>query len=53
MQKLIDNLKSDPLMAQKAENIKAYLKNDETFNRYLGEVWGRPAQLGKKRYQQR
>ena len=38
--KLIDNLKSDPLMAQKAENIKAYLKNDETFNRYLGEVWG-------------
>ena len=40
VQKLIDNLKSDPLMAQKAENIKAYLKNDETFNRYLGEVWG-------------
>ncbi|WP_163365791.1 DUF445 family protein, partial [Enterobacter asburiae] len=35
VQKLIDNLKSDPLMAQKAENIKAYLKNDETFNRYL------------------
>ena len=29
VQKLIDNLKSDPLMAQKAENIKAYLKNDE------------------------
>ncbi|ENZ7730407.1 DUF445 domain-containing protein, partial [Klebsiella aerogenes] len=38
-QKLIDNLKSDPQMAQKADNIKAYLKNDETFNRYLGEVW--------------
>ena len=37
--KLIDNLKSDPLMAEKADNIKAYLKNDETFNRYLGEVW--------------
>lgn len=26
-------------MAEKADNIKAYLKNDETFNRYLGEVW--------------
>jgi uncharacterized membrane-anchored protein YjiN (DUF445 family) len=35
--KLIDNLKTDPLLAEKAENIKAYLKNDETFNRYLGE----------------
>ena len=40
MQKLIDNLKSDPDMAQKADNIKARLKNDETFNHYLGEVWG-------------
>ena len=37
--KLIDNLKSDPQMAEKADSIKAYLKNDETFNRYLGEVW--------------
>ncbi len=27
-------------MAQKADNIKAWLKNDETFNHYLGEVWG-------------
>ncbi|WP_308564526.1 DUF445 domain-containing protein [uncultured Klebsiella sp.] len=36
---LIDNLKSDPQMAEKADHIKAYLKNDETFNRYLGEVW--------------
>ncbi|MCP5883309.1 DUF445 family protein, partial [Klebsiella pneumoniae] len=33
--KLIDNLKSDPQMAEKADSIKAYLKNDETFNRYL------------------
>ena len=40
VQKLIDNLKSDPDMAQKADNIKAWLKNDETFNHYLGEVWG-------------
>jgi uncharacterized membrane-anchored protein YjiN (DUF445 family) len=26
-------------MAVKAENIKRYLKNDEAFNRYLGEMW--------------
>nr|WP_080888758.1 DUF445 domain-containing protein [Raoultella ornithinolytica] len=37
--KLIDNLKTDPLLAEKAEGIKAYLKNDEAFNRYLSEVW--------------
>jgi uncharacterized membrane-anchored protein YjiN (DUF445 family) len=37
--KLIDNLKTDPLLAEKADNIKAYLKNDEAFNRYLSEVW--------------
>jgi uncharacterized membrane-anchored protein YjiN (DUF445 family) len=37
--KLIDNLKADPEMAVKAENIKRYLKNDEAFNRYLGEMW--------------
>ncbi|TSJ56387.1 DUF445 domain-containing protein [Atlantibacter subterraneus] len=38
--KLIDNLKSAPEMAEKANNIKRYLKNDEAFNRYLGELWG-------------
>ncbi len=38
--KLIDKLKSDPEMAQKAENIKSYLKEDEAFNRYLSELWG-------------
>ncbi|MCT4701060.1 DUF445 domain-containing protein [Enterobacteriaceae bacterium H20N1] len=37
--KLIDKLKSDPEMAEKAENIKSYLKEDEAFNRYLGELW--------------
>lgn len=37
--KLIDNLKNDPEMAAKGENIKHYLKNDEAFNRYLGEMW--------------
>ncbi|MEW5558755.1 DUF445 domain-containing protein [Enterobacter asburiae] len=38
--KLIDNLKADPEMAEKADNIKRYLKNDEAFNRYLSEMWG-------------
>ncbi|WP_317179944.1 DUF445 domain-containing protein [Lelliottia amnigena] len=37
--KLINNLKNDPEMAAKGENIKHYLKNDEAFNRYLGEMW--------------
>ncbi len=45
MQKLIDNLKSDPDMAQKADNIKA-AKNDETLTTIL-EKYGRPARLGK------
>ncbi|KAI3492491.1 hypothetical protein L1887_42786 [Cichorium endivia] len=36
--KLIDNLKNDPEIAAKADNIKHYLKNDEAFNRYLGEM---------------
>ncbi|HKN02398.1 MAG TPA: DUF445 domain-containing protein [Buttiauxella sp.] len=38
--KLIDNLKHSPQMAEKADNIKNYLKEDEAFNRYLGELWG-------------
>jgi uncharacterized membrane-anchored protein YjiN (DUF445 family) len=38
--KLIENLKSDPEMAARADNIKQYLKEDEAFNRYLGEMWG-------------
>ena len=37
--KLIDKLKNDPEMANRAESIKDYLKEDETFNRYLGELW--------------
>ncbi|UXY10370.1 DUF445 domain-containing protein [Kosakonia sp. ML.JS2a] len=37
--KLIASLKTDPEMAERAENIKDYLKNDEAFNRYLGEMW--------------
>ena len=38
--KLIANLKSDPELAERSENIKEYLKNDEAFNRYVGEMWG-------------
>ena len=38
--KLIDNLKHSPQMAEKADSIKNYLKEDEAFNRYLGELWG-------------
>lgn len=37
--RLIDNLKTDPEMAEKADTIKRYLKDDDTFNRYLGEMW--------------
>lgn len=39
VQRLIENLKNDPEMAAKAESIKAYLKGDEKFNLYLGELW--------------
>lgn len=37
--KLIDKLKHDPEMAARAESMKSYLKEDEAFNRYLGELW--------------
>ena len=37
--RLIDKLKNDPEMANRAESIKDYLKEDEAFNRYLGELW--------------
>lgn len=39
VQRLIDSLKNDPEMAAKAETIKSYLKEDEKFNLYLGELW--------------
>ncbi|MEK0166316.1 DUF445 domain-containing protein [Pseudescherichia vulneris] len=38
--KLIERLKNDPEMAARAESTKTYLKEDEAFNRYLGELWG-------------
>lgn len=37
---LFEELKDSPQMAEKAENIKSYLKNDEAFNCYLSELWG-------------
>ncbi|MGV8836974.1 DUF445 domain-containing protein [Cellvibrio sp.] len=35
----IARLKTDPEFFEKAEEIKRYLKNDETFNTYMGELW--------------
>lgn len=40
VQRLIERLKSDPEMALKAEEIKAYLKQDEALNTYIGQLWG-------------
>lgn len=35
----IEKLKTDPDFFEKAEQIKRYLKNDETFNAYMGALW--------------
>lgn len=35
----IEKLKTDPDFFEKAEEIKHYLKNDETFNTYMGALW--------------
>lgn len=40
VQKLVETLKNDPQMAEKANGIKQYLKEDPAFNGYLGELWG-------------
>ena len=39
MAQLIDRLKADPLMREKAEGIKAYLLNDEDLGRYAAQMW--------------
>ncbi len=39
VQRLIDKLKTDPEMAERAEVIKNWLKEDESLNRYIGELW--------------
>ncbi|EIK44262.1 protein of unknown function DUF445 [Cellvibrio sp. BR] len=38
-QEFIQKLKTDPEFFAKAEEIKHYLKNDETFNTYMGALW--------------
>lgn len=40
VQRLITELKTSPQMMARAESIKRYLKDDDVFNRYLGELWG-------------
>lgn len=35
----IERLKTDPEFFAKAEEIKRYLKNDETFNTYMASLW--------------
>lgn len=37
--KLIVKLHNDPEMAERAEEIKGWLKEDASFNRYIGELW--------------
>jgi uncharacterized membrane-anchored protein YjiN (DUF445 family) len=39
VQRLMSRLKSDPAFLAKGEEIKRYLKNDETFNAYIRELW--------------
>ncbi|MDF2784629.1 MAG: rane protein [Pantoea eucrina] len=39
VQRLIDQLKNDPEMAVRAESVKQWLKEDESLNRYIGELW--------------
>lgn len=39
VQRLITRLRNDPEMAEKAEEIKTYLKQDETLNGYIGQLW--------------
>lgn len=36
----IESLKTSPDFAEKGEEIKRYLQNDETFNNFLNELWG-------------
>lgn len=38
--RLIEKLKNDPEMAERAEVIKGWLKDDPTLNRYIGELLG-------------
>ena len=37
--RLIEKLKHDPEMAARAEEIKRWIKEDASLNRYIGELW--------------
>ncbi|MGK3143181.1 DUF445 domain-containing protein [Pantoea sp. C2G6] len=39
VERLIVKLQNDPEMAARAEEIKGWLKEDASFNRYIGELW--------------
>ncbi len=39
VERLIERLKNDPQMAARAEVIKTYLKEDETLNSYINQLW--------------
>lgn len=39
VERLIVRLKNDAEMAERAEVIKSWLKEDESLNRYIGELW--------------
>ncbi|WP_313683301.1 DUF445 domain-containing protein [Pantoea sp.] len=39
VERLIAKLKNDPDMAERADVIKSWLKEDESLNRYIGELW--------------
>lgn len=40
VQRLIERLRNDPEMQLKAEEIKAYLKQDDALNTYISQLWG-------------
>ena len=40
VQRFITDLKTSPHLVKKVESIKRYIKNDEAFNCYIGELWG-------------
>lgn len=39
VQRFIEALKQDPQMQQRARQLKTWLKEDETFHQYTGELW--------------
>jgi uncharacterized membrane-anchored protein YjiN (DUF445 family) len=39
VERLIEKLKHDPEMVERAETLKNWIKEDEALNRYIGELW--------------